>query len=105
MSEYADARDAVRVLRDPEILLPSSQLEDIADTIEHLLAQIERLESGAVPTAATNLLRRLEHMTSDQFMHGGEKVEREALKAALGLHPDEMLDELEQGPWGAPKDH
>jgi len=33
--------------------------------------------------AAQDLLKKLDSMTTNEFAHGGEKVEREALRAAV----------------------
>lgn len=49
--------------------------------------------------AALALLNRLDHMTTESFAHGGEKVEREALRAALGL-----TDEVTDAPGPSPVD-
>lgn len=41
------------------------------------------VEAVAVMTAAQALLERLEHITTDEFASGGERVQREALWLAL----------------------
>lgn len=38
-----------------------------------------------VRDAAAALLARIDNLTTDEFQLGGERIEREALRAALGL--------------------
>lgn len=65
-------------------------LRDLADAFEVLdagwLAQ-----TGAVIAAASALLARLDHITTESFAHGGEHAEREALRTALGLSEDQPV--------------
>ena len=45
--------------------------------------EVEAMTTTRLLTAAQDLLKRLDSMTTDDFARGGEKVEREALRAAV----------------------
>lgn len=97
------------VARDLLARLRASQSGDplageAADEIEDLLALLGSRTTNEVRRAATALLRRLDNMTTEEFSHGGEKVETEALKATLGLDPDGCLEPLEAPPFGLPRE-
>lgn len=49
-------------------------------------------ETDPVRIAARALLHRLYTMTSDEFLHGGERAEREALQSALGLSDEDVFE-------------
>lgn len=51
----------------------------------HSVHAVPADQAARVFTAAMGLLTRIDHMTSHEFACGGEKAEREALRAALGL--------------------
>lgn len=55
---------------------------------------------ASIRFAAEQLLARLAHMTSEEFAHGGEMVERRALAVALGLDPDELPEPLDTPAFG-----
>ncbi len=47
------------------------------------VAQLEQLHSPSLLDAAKALLLRIDHMTTEDFRCGGERVEREALRLAI----------------------
>lgn len=103
MSSHDDvARDLLARLR--ATCSENPLIGESADEIEDLLALLDSRTTNEVRRAATDLVRRLDHLTTAEFSHGGEKVEREAVKVALGLDPDETLEPLDTTPFGLPRE-
>ncbi len=79
---------------DPEIGCECGLADWQAD---HPEADLER--------AARALVTRLEHITTEEFAHGGERAEREALAAALGMdRPPDIIRIIPPRPRPMPDD-